>query len=145
MKNSSKIGKLVRHVCGEFIILLAPNTLSILHLSSFHKSSVMLEKKELLKLSKKMVKIVSQLSESDFYNQSEEIQDPIKLFYEVYSRKNDLTVRKLKILRDYYDLIKSHYNFMSIQYREDGNSLYNSYDDILDELIDKKRLRKTLN
>lgn len=143
MKNGNTLKKVVRFVCGEFIVLLVPNTLSTLHLSSFYKSCVMIEKKQLLKLSKKTLKIIFLFSENSFPYQQDEIQNYVRLFYEAYSRKNDLTVKELKVLRDFYCLLRSNYSFMTVhQYKEQGES---SYYDILDELIDRKRLRKTLN
>ncbi len=135
-------------MCGELIVLFFPEKLSVLHLASFHKSIITKEKKELLKLSKKMLKIIARFSETDLqiYQQAEN-QNNISLFFDVYNKRNDLTLKELKVLRDYYYLVKSDHRFVINQFYGETSNDHSliQYSDELDELIDKKRLRKSLN
>lgn len=121
-------------------MLVAPKTLSTLHLASFHKSIITKEKKELLKLSKKMLKIITRFSGDalQVYKQNETYDD-INLFYDVYNNKDNLTLKELKALRDYYYLIESNHQF---DRQSSDVQSYVQYSDNLDESIDKKRLRK---
>lgn len=145
MQQNDKLKRILCNICGELIVLVAPKTLSTLHLASFHKSIITKEKKELLKLSKKMLKITARFSEDDLQiHKQNETQDDINLFYDVYNKRNDLTLKKLKILRDYYYIIKSNHQFVINQFdrQSSDDQSYIQYSDNLDELIDKKRLRK---
>ena len=83
-----------------------------------------------------MLKIVSRFAKNDLEKlQLTENTNDVALFYEVYHHRNDLTLRELKILRDFYNIQKKHYSFDTIQLYEvesDDNSPQNS------KLIDKK-------
>lgn len=60
-----------------------------------------------------MLKIIARFSEDDLQiHKQNENQDDIILFYDVYNKRNDLTLKELKILRDYYYLIKSNHRFV---------------------------------
>ena len=140
MQQNDKLKRILCNICGELIVLVAPKTLSTLHLASFHKSIITKEKKELLKLSKKMLKIITRFSGDalQVYKQNETYDD-INLFYDVYNNKDNLTLKELKALRDYYYLIESNHQF---DRQSSDVQSYVQYSDNLDESIDKKRLRK---
>lgn len=121
LQQNGKLKRILCNICGELIVLVAPKTLSTLHLASFHKSIITNEKKELLKLSKKMLKITVRFSEDDLQiHKQNETQDDITLFYDVYNKRSDLTLKELKILRDYYYLIKSNHRFVINQFNLSG-------------------------
>lgn len=140
LQQNDKLKRILCNICGELIVLVAPKTLSTLHLASFHKSIITKEKKELLKLSKKMLKIITRFSGDalQVYKQNETYDD-INLFYDVYNNKDNLTLKELKALRDYYYLIESNHQF---DRQSSDVQSYVQYSDNLDESIDKKRLRK---
>lgn len=140
MQQNDKLKRILCNICGELIVLVAPKTFSTLHLASFHKSIITKEKKELLKLSKKMLKIITRFSGDalQVYKQNETYDD-INLFYDVYNNKDNLTLKELKALRDYYYLIESNHQF---DRQSSDVQSYVQYSDNLDESIDKKRLRK---
>lgn len=140
LQQNDKLKRILCNICGELIVLVAPKTLSTLHLASFHKSIITKEKKELLKLSKKMLKIITRFSGDalQVYKQNE-THDDINLFYDVYNNKDNLTLKELKALRDYYYLIESNHQF---DRQSSDVQSYVQYSDNLDESIDKKRLRK---
>jgi len=140
LQQNDKLKRILCNICGELIVLVAPKTLSTLYLASFHKSIITKEKKELLKLSKKMLKIITRFSGDalQVYKQNETYDD-INLFYDVYNNKDNLTLKELKALRDYYYLIESNHQF---DRQSSDVQSYVQYSDNLDESIDKKRLRK---
>lgn len=145
LQQNNKLKRIIYNICGELIVLVAPKSLSTLHLASYHKSIITKEKKELLHLSKKMLKIVSRFSQEDLQiHKQTETQDNIHLFYDVYDKKNDLTLKELKILRDYYYLIKNNNSFIMEHFYKKANNeqFYDEYSDILDELISRKQLKK---
>lgn len=78
----NKIKKIFQYILGELIILFVPKKLSTLHIASFYKNSIIEDKKETLKLSKKMRNIKTRLSSDnlDLYKDNN-IKSNIQLFY----------------------------------------------------------------
>lgn len=73
-----------------------------------------------------MLKIMNRVLEE---NQIEKMENNIHLFYELYNKREDLTLKELKILRDFC------YRLELVDYHK--------YSESLDELIEEKRFIKT--
>lgn len=145
MSKNETLKRVFRNILGELIVLFAPKALSPLHLASFYKSRQTKERKELLKLSKKILKINTQISLNDLKNYQQDItSNNIKLFNDVYKRKNDLTLRELKILRNYCLLLKNNYRPVINEHYiyENKDFIDSNCNEILDEIIDKKTKTK---
>lgn len=108
MRQTDTLKSIVRNICGELILLFAPNSLSPLHLSSFHKSILEKENKQLLKLSKKMSDIADR-----FLIDNKSYINNIELFYKVYNQIDDLTIKELNILYEFCYLLKQTNSFNS--------------------------------
>lgn len=148
MKQNNLLKKTVGYLYRELILLFAPETLSPLHLASLYKSPITKNKKQLLKLTKKMLEVYRRLEENDILsNQFNIIDNNIKLFYDVYNNKDNLTLKELKILKKYCYTLKNNCSFTTIKCYSEGMEKYN-YDQCsktLNKLIDQKRIKRFLD
>lgn len=154
MKGNNIIKRTVRCIAGELILLFAPGTLSTLHLascygssgssstscsSSSHENSRTKQEKELLKLSKRMLKVATRLSENGS-EKDNRTQNNVELFYDLYNKRDNLTLKELKLLRDFYDILR-HNNCFAVTESCETIKCY-EYSEAIDELIDEKRYMK---
>lgn len=129
-----------------FFITFLPGMLSPLHIAG-HKLSIdeYNREKEITKWSKKMLQITTRFSKdnSELSKQSKQL-DNVELFYIVYNRMDDLTLKELKILRKFCYALRDKYD-LTIKRdheKESEDDIYEKYSDIIDNFIDGKRLRK---
>lgn len=135
MKN--KIKDSIEYIERSLLITFFSNMLSPLHIAAHIMSIEDLEReKKLLKLSKKMLKIVNRFKELEY--------DNIKLFYEVYNKKENLSVKELQTLRDFCYALEDKYD-LTIKKSPDEEKeydIYYKYSEELDKFLEEK---KTLN
>lgn len=141
LKQTDTLKKVTRSVCRGLIVLFAPGILSPLTLASLYESSNTTQKKKLLKLSKKMLKIIKRISRED--SEIQELTSNIKLFYEVYNKRDILTLEELEILRNFcYAFEDKNSHVITRPYEEEReNDIYCKYSRIIDELIEEKKLK----
>lgn len=137
--------KVVYNICGEVVSLFAYKTYSTLHLASLRGSTRTKENKELFKLSKKMLKIVTKfpLDNTDISESYYNMENNVKLFYEVYHRVEYLTVKELEVLYDYFSILRRHNYFYMIK----GNNIVefivdsNQYSENIWDYIERKKIK----
>lgn len=132
-------------IAGELIILFVPQLLSPLHLASYHSYQIGKEReKKLKRLSKKMILIKSRFGdvEEEQLNSLDNI-DRVELFYQVYHHLNDLTIKELKILRDFCYALNDQYDLrISRSDKESEQDVYYRYRSQIDDFIDLKTYKK---
>lgn len=141
MKQTDTLKRVARSLCRGMIVLFAPRILSPLTLASLYESSNTTQKKKLLKLSKKMLKIIKRISRED--SELQELTSNIKLFYEVYNKREFLTLEELEILRNFcYAFEDKNSLVITRPYEEEReNDIYYKYSRMIDELIEEQKLK----
>lgn len=141
---------MISSVASEVLILFLPQLLSPLHLASyyFYKKSKDREK-ELNRLSKKMILITNRFTkiEEEKINSLEDI-NYLELFYNVYRQVDKLTLRELKVLRNFCYALHNPYDLTIIkgdQKIEIVDEVYYKYSNELDGYMDKKTKRKIIS
>ncbi len=123
------------------MITFIPNMLSPLHLACYSRSQKELEEKKrrFQRLSQKMKEITTRYKEEE----EDQEQEPsnVELFYDVYHHIDDLSLKELKVLREYCSLLKDVNCMKSIQKMEDSLEVFRvtRLEDTISEHIQKSK------
>ncbi len=132
--------KKYHNICGGLLITFFSWTLSPLYIASYgYVLQKNKEKKKLTKLSKKMIKIVSKNPQIGIDFHVEKQCDNEQLFNMIYPKMNDLSVKELKLLRDFL--------LNGVQYRESKIPFieYYQYCEEIDCLIEVRTRKNRKN
>lgn len=135
MTRKSILTKIMHYICRKGIILFAPQTLSTLHLASLYENKKTEEKKQLENLSRKMEKIVTKFPKKSL---NKHIEKNIELLDSAYNKKDSLTLKELKTLRNFCYLLKKE----DIVAKEEKISIDEKYNKIEAYYIEKKKQKK---
>jgi len=132
-------------IVGEIIVLSVPQLLSPLHLASYHSYKMGNERKKKLKrLSRKMFLINSRFTNLED-NQLDLLEDinHVELFHQVYNHVDELSVKELKVLRDFCYALDNPYDLrISRDNKEREQDIYDKYRSKIDNIIDSKTYKK---
>lgn len=138
------IEKLFYPIVRGIMITFLPGLLSPLHLACYSRCQKELEEKEktFKKVSQKMREITIRYPEDKV--SQEEMTPNIKLFYDVYSHIDDLSLKELKVLRKYCCTIEDVNSIGPIEQMEDSMEIYriSRLEDTIDHHIKEKKKEK---
>lgn len=140
--------KVVYNICGEVVSLFAYKTYSTLHLAGLRGSTRTKENKELFKLSKKMLKIVTKFppDNTDISERYYNMENNVKLFYEVYHRMEYLMVKELELLYDYFSILRRQNYFYTMKDNNIIESIVesNQYSENIWDFIERKKIKRKI-
>lgn len=143
---TTKRRKIVSSIISDLIILLFPQRLSPLHLASYYTDKKEKEReKRVNELAKKMKSIANHYTTIEGKTDAIDNHHHVALFYQVYEHLDSLTVRELKIVRDFCDALYNPYDLRIVTNEEieTEEKIYYQYHDILDATIEKRGKRKS--
>lgn len=138
LKKTSQLKKVLSDIVGGILILFVPELLSPLHIASYkHWIDCEESKKELKKLSKKLIKINYRLTGMKVQTDSKE------LFYAICKQMESLSLKELNVLRAFCNAIAKQ-NRLDLRMHRDIDEivkLTSEYKDTIDEYIDSKKVK----
>lgn len=146
MKKTNKVPESVLSIIRTLFIIFLPSLLSPLHIAG-HQLSIedSNRQKKILKLSKKMLKIVNHFSQSDSQSNEDFKQlSNVELFYKVYNRIEELSLKELTVLRDFCYALYDKYDLRITRDWEEEceNDIYDKYSEVIDKILKEKTPKK---
>ena len=142
----NEIGNVFSLKLSKFIVLFAHRFLSPLQLASFYSDQQNVERqKRLNQLVKKLILILNNHEPNEEENiQSLDYINHIRLFYRLYSQRQNLSLKELVILRDFGRLLyyTNGLTMMKLQQEMWEDENYYQCFDKLEKIIESKRIRK---
>lgn len=138
MKDDHKLKQGIKDISARLLILFVPELLSPLHIASY---KYWLDSKECEKqlngLSKKLAKIQYRLTGK------EEEMDPKELFCKITQHLDSLSLKELKVLHQFSDIIYKQDRLDLRIHRKDEEIIESilEYGEVIDEYIDEKKVK----
>lgn len=138
---TNKVKDTFSAILGGIIILFLSNPLFITsYLSSIEDKE---RNKKLNKLSRKMLPIANNFTRLEVPESLNDI-NRVELFYKVYEHIDHLTLKELKILRDFCYALNDKYDLTIKHGIETEDEIYRKYSSELDDLIEKRAKEKII-